>query len=61
MHFTKCDRYTIENDLNKNISLKQIGRNINKHSSISLFIYRLLEKKLNYKYTTTQILSTLKC
>ena len=27
---------------------------------ISLFIYRLLEKKLNYKYTTTQILKTLK-
>ena len=27
---------------------------------ISLFIYRLLEKKLNYKYTTSQILSTLK-
>ena len=27
---------------------------------ISLFIYRLLEKRLNYKYTTSQILSTLK-
>ena len=27
---------------------------------ISLFIYRLLEKKLNYKYTTMQILKTLK-
>ena len=27
---------------------------------ISLFIYRLLEKKLNYKYTTSQILDTLK-
>ena len=27
---------------------------------ISLFIYRLLEKKLNYKYTTSQILSTLR-
>ena len=27
---------------------------------ISLFIYRLLEKKLNYKYTTSQILNTLK-
>ena len=27
---------------------------------ISLFIYRLLEKKLNYKYTTSQILETLK-
>ena len=27
---------------------------------ISLFIYRLLEKKLDYKYTTSQILSTLK-
>lgn len=27
---------------------------------ISLFIYRLLEKKLNYKYTTAQILDTLK-
>ncbi len=27
---------------------------------ISLFIYRLLEKKLDYKYTTTQILNTLK-
>ena len=27
---------------------------------LSLFIYRLLEKKLNYKYTTTQILDTLR-
>ena len=27
---------------------------------ISLFIYRLLEKKLNYKYTTTQILDTIR-
>jgi hypothetical protein len=27
---------------------------------ISLFIYRLLEKKLDYKYTTSQILNTLK-
>lgn len=27
---------------------------------ISLFVYRLLEKKLNYKYTTSQILDTLK-
>lgn len=27
---------------------------------ISLFIYRLLEKKLDYKYTTTQILNTLR-
>ena len=27
---------------------------------ISLFIYRILEKKLDYKYTTSQILSTLK-
>ena len=27
---------------------------------ISLFIYRLLEQKLNYKYTTSQILDTLK-
>ena len=27
---------------------------------ISLFIYRLLEKKLNYKYTTPQILDTLR-
>ena len=27
---------------------------------ISLFIYRLLEKKLDYKYTTSQILSTLR-
>lgn len=36
MHLTKNDRITIENNLNNNISLKQIGRNINKHcSSIS--------------------------
>ena len=27
---------------------------------ISLFVYRLLEKKLNYKYTSSQILNTLK-
>ena len=27
---------------------------------ISLFIYRLLEKKLAYKYTTSQILNTLR-
>ena len=27
---------------------------------ISLFIYRILEKKLNYKYTTSQILNTLR-
>ena len=27
---------------------------------ISLFIYRLLEKKLNYKYTTSEILTTLR-
>ena len=27
---------------------------------ISLLIYRILEKKLDYKYTTTQILNTLK-
>ncbi len=27
---------------------------------ISLFIYRLLEKKLDYKYTTSQILDTLR-
>ena len=27
---------------------------------ISLFIYRILEKKLDYKYTTSQILNTLK-
>ena len=27
---------------------------------LSLFIYRLLEKKLNYKYTTSQILDTLR-
>lgn len=36
MHLTKDDRITIENNLNSSISLKQIGRNINKHcSSIS--------------------------
>lgn len=36
MHLTRDDRYTIENNLNNNISLKQIGRDINKHcSSIS--------------------------
>ena len=36
MHLTQDDRITIENNLNNNISLKQIGRNINKHcSSIS--------------------------
>ena len=36
MHLTRDDRVTIENNLNQNISLKQIGRNINKHcSSIS--------------------------
>ena len=36
MHLTKDDRYTIQNSLNNNISLKQIGRDINKHcSSIS--------------------------
>ena len=27
---------------------------------MSLFMYRLLEKKLNYKYTTSQILDTLR-
>ena len=27
---------------------------------ISLLIYRILEKKLDYKYTTTEILNTLK-
>ena len=27
---------------------------------LSLFIYRLLEKKLNYQYTTSQILDTLR-
>lgn len=27
---------------------------------ISLFIYRILEKKLDYKYTTSQILNTLR-
>ena len=27
---------------------------------LSLLIYRLLEKKLNYKYTTKQILTTLR-
>lgn len=31
MYLTKDDRVTIENNLNNNISLKQIGRNINKH------------------------------
>ena len=36
MHLTKDDRITIENNLNNNTSLKQIGKNINKHcSSIS--------------------------
>lgn len=36
MHLTRDDRSAIENNLNNNISLKQIGRNINKHrSSIS--------------------------
>lgn len=33
MHLTKDDRYTIENHLNNRISLKQIGRDINKHGS----------------------------
>ena len=33
MHLTRDNRYTIENNLNNNISLKQIGRNINKHCS----------------------------
>lgn len=33
MHLTRDNRYTIENNLNDNISLKQIGRNINKHCS----------------------------
>ena len=33
MHLTIDDRITIENHLNNNISLKQIGRDINKHSS----------------------------
>lgn len=33
MHLTKDDRITIENNLNNNIPLKQIGRNINKHGS----------------------------
>ena len=33
MHLTKDDRYTIENNLNNNISLKQIGKIINKHCS----------------------------
>ena len=28
MHLTRDDRYTIENNLSNNISLKQIGRNI---------------------------------
>ena len=36
MHLTKDDRITIENNLNNNVPLKQIGRNLNKHcSSIS--------------------------
>lgn len=36
MHLTKDDRMTIENNLNNNIPMKQIGRNINRHcSSIS--------------------------
>jgi len=36
MHLTRDDRITIENNLNNNTSLKQIGKNINKHcSSIS--------------------------
>ena len=36
MHLTKDDRYTIENNLNKNVSLKQISKIVNKHpSSIS--------------------------
>ena len=36
MHLTRDDRVTIENNLIQNVSLKQIGRNINKHcSSIS--------------------------
>ena len=36
MHLTKDDRMTIENNLNNNVPMKQIGRNINKHcSSIS--------------------------
>lgn len=36
MHLTNDDRFTIENNLNINIPLKQIGKNINKHcSSIS--------------------------
>ncbi len=30
MHLTRDDRITIENNLNDNIPLKQIGRNINK-------------------------------
>lgn len=34
MHLTRNDRYTtIENNLSNNISLKQIGRNVNKHCS----------------------------
>lgn len=33
MHLTLDDRITIENHLNNNISLKQIGRDLNKHSS----------------------------
>ena len=36
MHLTKDDRYTIENKLNNNVSLKQISKIVNKHpSSIS--------------------------
>lgn len=36
MHLTEDDRITVENNLNNNTPLKQIGRNINKHcSSIS--------------------------
>ena len=36
MHLTKDDRFTIEQSLNNNISLKQIGNDLNKHcSSIS--------------------------
>lgn len=33
MHLNKDDRNTIENNLNNNISLKQIGNNISKHCS----------------------------
>ena len=36
MHLTKDDRFTIEQSLNNNISLKQIGKDLDKHcSSIS--------------------------